>query len=399
MGYESIGVFEIMKQCRSLHLDRTGMSILAAFAALFVCGVGRAQSLDAMASYKESIPGCSHVVEMVSIPVGKDGYPRQFTMGAPKTEPGFRPGEGPPVEVVMEPFWIGKFEITWDVYDQFRKEYSIDIEKRLSRKSAGAEAWADAVSIPTPLWEQDSAPILEGLGTEGGYPVADISQFAARQFTKWLSKKTGHFYRLPTEAEWEYAARAGTTTPWFFGTDKKKLEEYAWYFDNSSYEDPDKGHPDFGAGYRKVGSKKPNPWGLYDVYGNVAEWVVDAYDKDHYAKLGKGPVHWRDTIAWPKTIFPCVVRGGHWEAEPEDCRSASRLHSEPKWQYRDPQIPKSIWWFTDAFHVGFRIVRPLKEPSAQEKLRFWDGEIPGIRDVLDEGGKQARKVIRPGAAK
>ncbi len=388
-----------MKTWRILRTSVAATGVLTGLVVLLATGATRAQDLDAMASYKQSLPGCSHVIEMVSIPVGKKGYPPRFTMGAPKGEPGFRAGEGPQVQVTVEPFWIGKFEITWDVYDEFRKEYSIDIEKRLSRKGADAEAWADAVSIPTPLWEQDSAPILEGLGTEGGYPVADISQFAARQFTKWLSKKTGRFYRLPTEAEWEYAARAGTTTPWFFGTDKKKLDAYAWYFDNSSYEDPDKGHPDFGAGYRKVGSKKPNPWGLHDVYGNVAEWVIDAYDPGHYGRLGPGPVAWRDAILWPKTIFPCVVRGGHWEAEPEDCRSASRLHSEPKWQYRDPQIPKSIWWFTDAFHVGFRIVRPLKEPSAREKLRFWDGDIPGIRDVLNEGGKQARKPIGSRAAK
>ena len=118
-------------------------------------------------------------------------------MGSPASESGRKEDEGPQFTVEIEPFWLGKYEVTWDVYNQFRREYSLNLGKRLSSSESPSQ-WADAVSIPTPLWEQDSAPILEGLGQDGGFPVADVTQFAALQFTKWLSKRTGHFFRLPT---------------------------------------------------------------------------------------------------------------------------------------------------------------------------------------------------------
>src|SRR5207302_2029158 len=104
----------------------------------------------------------------------------------------------------------------------------------------------------------------------------------ARQYTKWLSKKTGRFYRLSCEAEWEYACRAGTTTAYFFGDDSKRLGECGWFFGNSSRPNNDPSHPNGETGYHKAGQKKPNAWGLYDLYGNVAEWCVDRYDPDWY---------------------------------------------------------------------------------------------------------------------
>src|SRR5690606_27528082 len=194
------------------------------------------------------------------IPAGTEGYPAAFEFGSPDDEAGRSGDEGPRVTVRVEPFWIGKFEVTWDTYDAFRREYTEHSARALKRDTASDREWLDAVSLPTPLYEQDSAPILGGMGTKGGYPVANVTQFAAMQFTKWLSKRTGQFYRLPTEAEWEYAARAGTDTAWSFGDDPAELDAHAIYFDNSAYDDPDRGHPDFGAGYRKVGSKAPNPW-------------------------------------------------------------------------------------------------------------------------------------------
>lgn len=339
------------------------------------------------AAYTIEVSGTDFKMEMVPIPGGVT------RIGSPEGEPGRKPDEGATFEVTIEPFWMGRYEVTWDQYDLFRREYAARIDDRLDKKSVAADTWADAVSIPTPLWEQDSAPILAGLGQKGSYPVADISRFAARQFAKWLSRKTGQFYRLPTEAEWEHAARAGTRTAYFFGDDAKALGDYAWTFDNSEYEDPDRGYPGVGAGYRKVGQKKPNPWGLHDIYGNVSEWVLDGYDEAGYGGRGGKKLSAVEAIRWPTTIFPGVVRGGNWESDPEACRSASRLASSRKWQRRDPQIPKSLWWYTDAFHVGFRLVRPVKIPGEAEQRRHWDPEIPELQRILDEGAKQMRVRI------
>jgi formylglycine-generating enzyme required for sulfatase activity len=166
---------------------------------------------------------------------------------------------------------------------------------------------------------------------------------------------------LPTEAEWEYACRAGTTTAYSFGDDPAELEDYAWYIENSE------------EAYQKVGKKKPNPWGLYDMHGNVAEWVLDQYDEAGYG-LVEGQS--KDPLAVPKTLNPRVVRGGGWNQFPEDCRSSARAASDEEWKKQDPQNPKSIWYLTEARHVGFRVVRPLVEPSEKEKNDKWEKAEP-----------------------
>jgi formylglycine-generating enzyme required for sulfatase activity len=342
-------------------------------------------------SYEEAALGKDFPMEFLPIPGGI------LRMGSSPAEAGRSADEGPVFEVEIEPFWMSKYEVTWDQYRKFREVYEqIDTASVLHKqKDFNTPRWADAVSIPTPLWQQDSGPILSGMGEAGGYPVADISNFAARQFTKWLSKKSGRFYRLPTEAEWEYAARAGTTTAFSFGDSEDDLADYGWYYDNSFYDDDSKGHPEFGAGYRQVGLKKPNAWGLHDMHGNVSEWVIDQYLPEHYAKFAGKRVTWRDAVAWPDRIFPRVARGGNWNSEAAQCRSAARLPSDPSWQRRDPQLPKSIWWYTDSFHVGFRIVRPEHEPSDEEKLRFWEADNEIEEFVLKTNDKIIRVMVEP----
>jgi formylglycine-generating enzyme required for sulfatase activity len=357
---------------------------------------GDAKSEAEMKGYKERL---GKHLEFVPIKGGK------FMMGSPKDETGRKDDEGPQFEVEIEPFWMGKYEVTWDDFQAFRDEYEVDIKKR---KPIPADREADAVSIPTQTWEQEFRPILNPLGDKGGYPVADLSRLNAMQFTKWLSIKTGRFYRLPTEAEWEYAARADRKTAYFWGPKPDSLNRVAWFFDNSERENPEKnGYPKnedpytAGYGYRQVGKLEPNPWGLHDMYGNVSEWVIDGYDKNWYARFQGKSVSWKDAINWPSEgTFPTVYRGGDFTAVPEACRSASRAASNKELQVKDPNKPPSPWWYSNAFHIGFRVIRPLKEPSEEEKHKFWDSalnlkEAKAVYDSEDSRNKQFRKVIDP----
>ncbi len=338
------------------------------------------QSAAEMKPYAFAVPGTDAKMEMVPIPGGT------FLMGSPDTEAKRGKDEGPQVEVQIEPFWMGKYEVTWDQYDAFADLYH-ELKERETPPEIPADRQADAISFPTPLFPQEAVPIVTRMGREGGYPAASMTQLAAKQYTKWLSKKTGHFYRLATEAEWEYACRAGTTTAYHFGDNPDDLDDYAWYFDNSELDN-------FEGAYRKVGLKKPNAWGLYDMHGNVAEWVLDQYDPEHYASLGKGPVTWQQALKWPVEEFPRSVRGGGWDSEAEDLRSAARQGSEFNWSLRDPQLPKSLWWHTESFWVGFRIVRPLHEPSEEEKLKYWEPDIQRMNDVLkQQADRQVRALV------
>jgi formylglycine-generating enzyme required for sulfatase activity len=191
-----------------------------------------------------------------------------------------------------------------------------------------------------------------------------MTQYAAVKFCAWLYDKTGVFYRLPTEAEWEYACRAGTTTPFSFGADSKQLGTYAVFKDNSD------------GGYKKIGTKKPNAFGLHDMHGNVMEWTQDQYIANYYAQVAKGLV--KEPYAPRKTLYPNSVRGGSWDDEATVARSAARTPSDPAWKVIDPQSPKSDWWMTSASFCGFRIVRPQKTPSVEEIRAYYD--IKPIKD-------------------
>jgi len=312
-----------------------------------------ASSEDQMKLYGELIEPMDVKIDMIPIHGGK------FLMGSPPTESDRKEDEGPQHEVEIAPFWMSKCEITWDAYDIWVSD--LDVLKRnvAMIEATPRDKLADAFQISQPT--KPYTDMTFGMGKRG-YPAICMTQHAARTYCKWLSAKTGRYYRLPTEAEWEYACRAGTTTAYSFGDDPSKLDEYAWYYDNSDEK------------YHRVGQKKPNPWGLYDMHGNVSEWVLDQYIPDSYSKQ-VGQVL-KEPLSIPTEVYPRVVRGGSWDLDAGALRSAARLGSSEEWSQQDPQVPQSIWYHTDALGVGFRIVRPLVEPSAEEKTAKWENTLP-----------------------
>jgi len=303
-----------------------------------------------MKSYSEMLEHAGVNFDMLPIKGGK------FLLGSPNSEEGRNVDEGPQVEVEISPFWMGKTEITWDAYDVWGQEVDRIRSKYTNLAPTERDAEADAVTRPTPPYTDMSF----NMG-KGKFPAICMTQHAARMYCKWLSKKTGRYYRLPTEAEWEYACRAGTTTPYSFGGDATAINDHAWYSENSN----DK--------YQRVGKKKANPWGLHDMHGNVAEWVLDQYLPTVYGDR-MGVV--KDPLEIPTTVYPRIVRGGGWDHEPGQLRSAARMASAEEWSDQDPQVPRSIWYHTDALSVGFRVVRPLVEPSEEEKETHWEKNDP-----------------------
>jgi formylglycine-generating enzyme required for sulfatase activity len=307
-----------------------------------------AKDAQGMKRYTEKILPTDAKFDMVPIPGGT------YKMGSPAGEKGRKADEGPQVEVKIEPFWMGRCEVTWQEYEL----WGLDLDKqRRNAKKASPSDWdktADALAVPTKPYSD----MTFGMGKQG-YPAICMTQFAAKMYCKWLSAKTGRYYRLPTEAEWEYACRAGTTTAYSFGDDPEQLGDYSWNFDNCD----DK--------YHKVGQKKPNPWGLYDMHGNVAEWCLDQYVPDQYKRLAdKGDKPVVEPLVVVTQEYPQLVRGGSWLDEAPLLRSAARRGSTKDWKAQDPQIPQSIWYHTDANFVGFRVVRPLRVPSAEEAVRY-----------------------------
>jgi formylglycine-generating enzyme required for sulfatase activity len=313
---------------------------------VFGLGLGSSQLLGATEEFKpytESVPGTNVKFEMVPIQGGT------FLMGSPEGQSGRNADEGPEHQVTIGPFWMGATEVTWDEYDAFAFGHDLKKERASAARPTGG---ADALTHPTPPYADESF----GYG-KARQPVISITHHAAMEYCRWLSAKTGKMYRLPTEAEWEYACCAGSSAAYSFGDDRARLGEYAWYVDNSD------GAP------HPVGKKKPNAWGLYDMHGNVAEWCLDHYSKDFYATFKPGSPVLGPVLLPTERRYPHVVRGGSWDDEPARLRSAARQASRKEWSRRDPQRPQSIWWHTEAITVGFRVVRPVQEQENLKGLR------------------------------
>ncbi|MEQ1858913.1 MAG: SUMF1/EgtB/PvdO family nonheme iron enzyme [Chthoniobacteraceae bacterium] len=301
-----------------------------------------------MKPYATTIAGSEVAFEVVPIPGGK------FKMGSPDSEKGRRDDEGPVHEVEVEPFWMGKTEVTWNEFELFMYPNEEKKLREAKNLAPALNALTDATARPT----QPYVEMSFGMGKDY-FPAISMTQHAANKYCQWLSAKTGHFYRLPTEAEWEYAARAGSTTAYPWGDDAAQIADYAWWGKNADFK------------YQKVGKKKPNKWGLHDMTGNVWEWCIDQYDAKYYANSpAKNP--------WNKATkpYPHTARGGSWDDEdPARLRVSARKPSTPDWKIQDPQLPKSIWYHTDAQWLGMRVVRPLKVPTAAEMQAYWNSGV------------------------
>jgi formylglycine-generating enzyme required for sulfatase activity len=277
--------------------------VLAAGLFAVPCGAQEAGKSETV-----SVPGSDIKFDMVSIPGGK------FKMGSPADEAGRDADEGDVREVELKPFWMGKNEVTWAEFELFY--------------SSPKEAAVDGVTRPTPGREFLGQVGLPGHFQEAKRPVICLRWHSAMGYCHFVSRKTGQLYRLPTEAEWEYACRVGADKP---ATDQ------AWFKDNSQERT------------REVGEKKPNALGLCDMLGNVWEYCLEPYA--------------------PPDFSP-VLRGGAWNSPAKELRPANRQGIPEEWFGQDPNRPRSVWWLTGDYTQGMRLVRVADASDAKDREAY-----------------------------
>lgn len=309
-------------------------------------------------NFAEQIPGTNVAIPMVAVPGGT------FMLGSSPGEAFHADDEGPRKEVRISPFFMGETEVTWDQFWAFYNETLS--EGRTPPQTVYANNSrpdVDAVSGPTPPFGFPD----QGWGM-GDRPAITMTHYAAETFCQWLSLKTGRTYRLPTEAEWEYAARGGTQTPYFFegdpkkyssdrfwnrlfGVDTTRIRRYVVYAQNS------------GGRTLPPGDVQPNPFGLRNMLGNVMEYCSDWYTPDAYSAIADGALDPKG----PESGTEHVVRGGNYSDDASRVRCASRAHTEhDAWLKTDPQNPKSIWWYSDIKGIGFRVVCEIPDGISPE---------------------------------
>ncbi len=296
-------------------------------------------------AYTETIPGSKVAFDMVPVPGGT------FVMGSPASEKFREADEGPQRQVTVSQFWMGKAEVSWAEWEIYFAQMG-----RGKREYWAANASElDMITGPTPPYGSPD----QGWG-KGSRPAITMTHYAATRYCEWLSDITGKLYRLPTEAEWEYAARAGSKEPYFFpgdpgkysrrglmnklfGADTSVISDYAVYAGNSRGKT--------GSGLRG----KANAFGLFNMLGNVREFCADYYEPNILASWPEAGI---TDPTGPKTGKEYVIRGGSFKSDAADLRSANRDYTRTDaWLMTDPQTPKSMWWYSDCADVGFRIVR------------------------------------------
>jgi formylglycine-generating enzyme required for sulfatase activity len=312
-------------------------------------------AVTAHEDFTETVPGTTVAFTMKAIPGGT------FKIGSPENEDLRKPDEGPQKEVKISPFFMAEVEVSWTEYLAF---YSATAAEGRSTDTEGTrtESDVDAISGPTPPYGQPDQNW--GLGSR---PAITMSYHSAETYCKWLSQVTGKTYRLPTEAEWEYAARGGTETSFFiegdskdfgekgfigklFGKTNDEINNYIIYSGNSQgkTEEPE--------------AVQANPFGLKNMMGNAAEYCLDWYAEDAYQTLQDGA----QDPKGPAIGEEHVVRGGSFKSEIGEVRSAARDYTKSvEWLKTDPQMPKSIWWLSDCNFISFRVVCEFDEKTGK----------------------------------
>ncbi len=330
-----------MKMCRSRKCFTglmLGLSLLWAAHAL-------AAPKNHPKKYTETVTsknGDKMTFDMVLIPAG------EFMMGSPVSEADRQKDEGPQHRVKLDSFYLCTTETTIALFRAYYQETAtakkdfIEVETDQKEKLQN-KANLDAITGPTAVY----GDLTMGYGEN--HPAIGMTWHNATTFCRWLSKKTGKPYRLPTESEWEYACRAGSKDRYYFGNEVKQLKDYAWYVDSADGETS------------TVGKKKPNAWGLYDMLGNVREWVSDFYSPTAYAEAAKknpavNPPGPKET----KEDQVHGARGGDYYSKAQELRCAARSFEQPFWRDGDPQIPKSKWWLPEMDIIGFRVALSLE---------------------------------------
>ena len=304
--------------------------------ACFVASVAEVSAQNAGDVRTQSVPGTEVTFDLAFVPAGS------FLIGSSDNEAGRDDDEGPQRTVRLSAFWMSTTEATYDAFAVFRF-------RRLDDNIAAPGDVlfdADAITRPSPPYEDPA----HGMGGNG-FPVTGMTRLSALRFARWLSEKTGQLYRLPTEAEWEYACKAGGGV----------LAGEPWYENNS------------GGVYHAAGTASADGLGIHELQGNVAEWVMDSYSADAYASLGEGA---QDPLNGTPARGRGLVRGGAFDDPLDRLRCAERFPEASAWKARDPQMPKSRWWNTDSPHVGFRLVTPSGEHTMDEIRAYW-AEILG----------------------
>lgn len=326
-----------------------------------------------LVAYEVRIPGSDVTFAMEPIPGGI------VSITEPKT--------GEMIEIELAPFWIGRCEVTWAEYKQYMQLCNVfERFDDANVRQVTDDNRIDAITAPSKLYDTS---FTYDSGEEPDLPAVSMTQFAAKQYTKWLSLLTGGFYRLPSEAEWGHACRAGTDTTYSFGEGTEEtIDDHVWHEDNAEFVT------------QSVGTKEPNPWGVYDMHGNASEWVLDAFEaeplNDPDGPGGEPPVR------WPTKLYPRTLCGGSAYLPADEATSASRRGSDDKvWREYDPHVPKSPWWFAydDAQDVGFRIVRPYLKSDKATFSKYWDADVARIQKVadfrIDEEGRGERGLVDP----